>query len=169
MSRTRATADVIDLTGIEPVGVIHLFCGSSAPTGYLLCNGDTIPNGIGTVQGRTADFSALYGLLGSSYGAAGKLPDFRGRTPIGTGQGTGLTNRALGATGGAETHTLLVSEIPSHRHEVKSDIRGASGDVNPDGSLNQGNTSLGFTEFEGGGQAHNNMQPFLAVNYIIKF
>ena len=63
--------------GSVPVGAVFHFASSSAPTGYLKANGDTVPNGSGTVQGVTADFSALYAILGSTYGSAGQLPDLR--------------------------------------------------------------------------------------------
>ena len=63
---------------LVPVGAIFHFASSTAPTGYLVANGNTVPNGVGTVQGIKANFSALYEILGSTYGAAGKLPDLRG-------------------------------------------------------------------------------------------
>ena len=66
------------ITQAVPTGAVFHFAASTAPAGYLKANGDTIPNGNGTVQGITADFSALYAILGETYGAAGKLPDLRG-------------------------------------------------------------------------------------------
>ena len=88
------------ITQAVPVGSVFHFAASTAPTGYLKANGNTVPNGPGTVQGITADFSALYAILGSTYGAAGKLPDLRGefirgwaddRTDLGTQVGFGKT------------------------------------------------------------------------------
>jgi phage-related tail fiber protein len=61
-----------------PTGAVFHFAASTPPTGYLKANGDTVPNGTGTVQGISANFSDLYAILGSTYGAAGKLPDLRG-------------------------------------------------------------------------------------------
>ena len=61
-----------------PVGAVFHFASSTAPTGYLIANGDLVPNGVGTVQGKTANFSALYAALGTTYGSVGKLPDLRG-------------------------------------------------------------------------------------------
>jgi microcystin-dependent protein len=72
------TSDTIIGNGTVPTGAVFHFAASSAPTGYLKANGDTVTNGSGTVQGITADFSALYAILGSTYGAPGKLPDLRG-------------------------------------------------------------------------------------------
>ena len=67
------------ITQAVPVGSVFHFASSTPPTGYLKANGDPIPNGVGEVQGVTANFSALYAILGSTYGAAGKLPDLRGQ------------------------------------------------------------------------------------------
>ena len=63
--------------GSVPTGAVFHFAASTPPNGYLKCNGDTVPNGGGTVQGITADFSDLYTILGSTYGSAGQLPDLR--------------------------------------------------------------------------------------------
>ena len=63
--------------GAVPTGAVFHFAASTPPTGYLKCNGDVVPNGNGTVQSVTTDFSALYAILGSTYGSAGQLPDLR--------------------------------------------------------------------------------------------
>lgn len=68
----------ISIPDAVPTGAVFHFAASTAPTGYLKANGDTIPNGSGTVQGVTANFSALYAVIGSTYGSAGQLPDLRG-------------------------------------------------------------------------------------------
>jgi phage-related tail fiber protein len=73
------TLDKINFTlNSVPTGAIFHFAASTPPTGYLKANGNTVPNGTGTVQGISANFSALYAILGSTYGAAGRLPDLRG-------------------------------------------------------------------------------------------
>ena len=74
--------------GSVPVGSVYHFATSTTPTGFLFCNGNTVPNGAGTVQGVTADFSALYAILGTTYGAAGTLPDLEGVFIRGTGSQT---------------------------------------------------------------------------------
>lgn len=74
--------------GSVPVGSVYHFATSTAPTGFLFCNGDVVPNGAGTVQGVTADFSALYAILGTTYGVAGTLPDLEGVFIRGTGSQT---------------------------------------------------------------------------------
>lgn len=108
-----------------PVGVINDYAGTAAPSGWLLANGDTIPNGTGTVQGVTADFSALFAVIGSTYGAAGQLPDLRSR--VAAGRGTmgataGASNRLngvlgspdqLGGTGGDQY-------LQSHDHNINN-------------------------------------------------
>jgi microcystin-dependent protein len=78
-----------------PSGAIMAFAMNSAPAGWLAANGDTIPNGSGTVQGKTADFSSLYALIGTTYGAAGKLPDLRGYFVRGHGTNSDSTSSGL--------------------------------------------------------------------------
>jgi len=81
-----------------PVGAVFHLATSTVPVGYLKCNGDTVPNGSGTVQGITADFSALYATLGSTYGSAGKMPDLRGQFVRGFDDGRGVdTGRTMGS------------------------------------------------------------------------
>lgn len=82
-----------------PTGSVFYFAASTAPTGYLKANGDTVPNGSGTVQGVTADFSALYAILGSTYGSAGQLPDLRGEFIRGFDDGKGTdSGRTFGTS-----------------------------------------------------------------------
>ena len=106
---------------LVPTGTVSAFAGSAAPTGYLLCNGDTVPNGSGTVQSVTADYAALYAVVGSSYGTAGKIPDLRGRTIIGVGTGTEITG-VLGTVQGAKEVTLSAAQsgVPAHTHPINA-------------------------------------------------
>ena len=99
-------------TPIIPTGVIEMFAGSTAPIGWLICDG--------SIVSRIA-FSDLFKIIGTTYGAGNSnntftLPDMRGRLPIGVGSGSGLTTRALAATLGAETVTLAETNLPSHTH-----------------------------------------------------
>ena len=81
-----------------PIGAVFHLATSIIPVGYLQCNGDTVPNGSGTVQGVTANFSALYAILGTTYGAAGALPDLRGEFVRGVDAGRGIdTSRTMGS------------------------------------------------------------------------
>lgn len=99
------------------------------------------------------------------------LPDCRGRTLIAAGQGTGLTNRSVGEVLGAQTHTLLINEIPAHSHQPANSYY--FGATNPaTGSFNlsytSGNAHQGlFNSSQGNGQAHNNMQPSLGAAFFV--
>jgi len=146
-------------SSLTPVGAIIMYGGGTAPTNWLLCNGGTFD---------TSTYPALDTVLGSTYGAAGQLPDLRSRVPVGMGDGgTGLTNRSLNDTGGEESVTLTTAQIPEHNHEIRSSTWETGG-----GSGGMGNStdqqSWGYTEDTGGGGSHENMPPFIVVNFIIK-
>ena len=95
---TTAKLNSIVSASLVPTGAVFHFAASTAPVGYLKANGDTIPNGTGTVQGITTNFSTLYAILGSTYGAAGKLPDLRGEFIRGWDDSRGVdTGRTIGS------------------------------------------------------------------------
>lgn len=166
-----------------PVGSMQVYAGAVAPEGWLLC-GDVTLDSVANPQ-----YAKLFAVIGTTYGGTGassfKLPDTRGRTIIGVGTGVGLTARALAATGGAETHLLTTNESgqkavttssPSISLTKDQDgeeggngsqklITGPGGE--PQGTLNWNHTHT--IAGESAAQAHNNMQPFLALNYIIKY
>lgn len=150
-----------------PVGSSIQFFGSAAPDGWLFCDGAAIS--------RSA-YADLFAVIGTTYGAGDgsttfHLPDMRGRVPVGTGTGSGLTNRALGSTFGTETHQLTIGEMPTHNHEIqRSNTTGTNVDrvAGGAGSATDIGISAAAIHVKGGNQAHNNMQPSLAVNYIIK-
>jgi microcystin-dependent protein len=122
--------------------------------------------------------------LGTTYGGDGRttfaLPDLRGRVPLASGQGIGLTNRNVGDIGGEETHTLNTSEIPSHAHTIAVDTsigttekpaggvpaRNAAG-IPQYGTGLTGLMNVAAVAPTGGNGAHNNMQPFMTVTFII--
>ena len=106
-----------------PVGSIVSFAGAAAPDGWLLCNGVTIPNGSGTVQSQTSDFSVLYSVLAGAYGGAGKLPDLQGRTIIGVGTGAEIT-AVVGTLKGAATQTIGATNLPTHTHSWSTSSTG---------------------------------------------
>jgi len=93
------------------IGEIRLFAGTYAPNGWAFCDGSILP---------ISENDALFSLIGTTYGGDGQstfaLPDFRGRVPIGMGQGPGLSNRSHGEIGGQETVTLSTANMPSHTH-----------------------------------------------------
>lgn len=146
-----------------PTGTIVMFGAATAPTGYLGCDAAAVS--------RTT-YAALFAVVGITWGAGDgsttfNVPDLRGRAPIGTGTGSGLTARSLAASGGAETHTLITAEMPAHTHtstRMASEVDATSGgDLHGSGAYES--TVTGST---GGGGAHNNMQPFAACLFIIK-
>jgi microcystin-dependent protein len=133
-----------------PVGTIVMFGGASAPAGWLFCNGQS-----------TASYASLAAVVGAT------VPDLRGRAPIGAGTGTGLTERTLGTTTGAETHTLTLAQTPSHSHELQLWANGlVSGSYY---KLEAGTYGGSNYLTHGSGQAHPIMQPSAVVNFIIKY
>jgi microcystin-dependent protein len=162
------------------IGQITLFAGNFAPRGYAFCNGQLLP-----IQ----QYTALFSLLGTTYGGNGQtnfaLPDLRGRVPIHAGQGPGLSNYQLGQRAGQEAVTLTASEIPSHGHTASVNASsGAPNTVSPGGAVPavsaQGNAyatgsptltamsaSAATVGLAGNNQPHTNMQPYLALNFII--
>lgn len=172
-----ATSILPSLTSAQDayLGEIRLVSFSFAPKGWASCNGQLL---------NISQNSALFSLLGTTYGGDGTttfaLPDMRGRMAIGAGQGSGLSNRALGESGGEETHTLTVNELPSHSHSLSADstvgtsatpkgsymAKNAAGipsyGSNPNANMNSG--AIGTT---GGSQGFNVMQPYLTLHYII--
>jgi microcystin-dependent protein len=93
-----------------PIGAVFHLATSTVPAGYLKCNGDVVPNGSGTVQGITTNFSSLYALLGATYGSLGKLPDLRGEFVRGLDDGRGIdVSRVMGSS--------QVDGIKTHKHK----------------------------------------------------
>lgn len=168
---------------MEPfLGQIVLFAGNFAPRGWAFCDGQLL---------SIASNTALFSILGTTYGGDGRttfaLPDLRGRVPVGPRTGPGLSTRGLGQRGGTETVTLTEAKMPSHAHTYSpaasdqegdsqspggnywsADAAGQSAAYRSSPDLDPG-TSMGpqVTNDAGGGEAHDNMQPFLGVNYII--
>jgi len=159
-----------------PYGTIIQSAAVNIPEGWLLCNGASIVKN---------SYLNLYNAIGYTYGGSGdnfNVPDIRGRVSVGTGTGAGLSSRALGNTGGAETHQLSVGEMPSHSHTSNA-TGGSVGLITSTGS-NTASTGLDNTSGEpdlfatlpaltinstGSSNAHNNMQPFIVLNYLIKY
>lgn len=158
------------------VGEIKMFAGNFAPRNYALCDGQLL---------SIAQNTALFALLGTTYGGNGTttfaLPDLRGRVPIHQRQGPGLSDRAIGSTGGSESVTLSESQVAPHSHPARSGTGGNS--ISPVGnywSTDPGGNSAGFHTAHdgstmadgviapaGGSQPHDNLQPFLCISFII--
>lgn len=149
------------------VGTILYYSGSDIPEGWKKCNGEAISREV---------YSELFEVIGTRYGSGDgvntfNLPDFRERVAVGY-AGDGVFD--LGSNGGEKTHTLTVDEIPPHKHQIKTNNddwnntqSGGNYGTTKDGTTAWYNNNW-YTENTGGGQAHNNMQPYLVVNFIIK-
>jgi microcystin-dependent protein len=149
-----------------PIGSLQMYAAATAPGGWLICDGSAVSR---------ATYAALFAAIGTSWGVGDgsttfNLPDLRGRSPVAAGQGSGLTSRTVAQTGGAETHALSVEQMPAHNHLLRLTFNGVGSTptVLPAGNGFTGEDA-GAMRTAGGGQAHNNMQPFAVVNFIIKF
>lgn len=145
-----------------PAGVIAQFAGTVIPAGWLQCDG--------TEVSRTT-YADLFDAIGTTWGEGDgsttfNLPDARGRTPIGAGQGPGLTDRVLASMTGTETHTLTAAQIPRHSHTLGTATTTGFDSKVVRGAEGFGNTMQ--TGVTGGGQSHPNMQPSLVFNMIVK-
>lgn len=152
------------------VGEIRMFGGNFAPAGWMLCQGQVVP---------IDQYDTLYNLIGTTYGGDGQstfaLPNLQGRLPMH--QGAGFV---MGQTGGVEQVTLITQQLPVHNHPMAASLNNATGNTvtgNVVGSV--GATQI-YREapaasamanqactFDGGNQPHNNMQPYLCINFII--
>jgi microcystin-dependent protein len=157
------------------LGEIRFVAFNFAPQGWALCNGQLLP---------INQYEALFNLLGTNFGGDGKtnfaLPDMRGRVPVGTGQGTGLTERIIGAQGGQENVTLTVDQMPAHRHALQASSTTANSKAPAGNALANSSTAPIYTNqtadvaleaksvtIAGKSQPHENMQPFLGMTCII--
>lgn len=145
-----------------------------APRGWAFCDGQILP--INQNQ-------SLYSLLGTTYGGDGRtsfaLPDLRGRTPIHVGRSNGGGHHTLGQKSGEETHTLAVNEMPQHTHALQATNSVGTGTAPQGNVLAEASLPVyesysagvqmgsGSVTNVGGSQAHDNMQPYLALNFCI--
>jgi microcystin-dependent protein len=170
------------------IGTIILFAGNFAPRSWALCQGQLL---------SISQNTALFSILGTTYGGDGRttfgLPDLRSRVPLQQGAGPGLSNHSLGAKAGTETNTLQVANLPAHNHVASLNVSSANASQNvatagstigtpgslsgrtftategfntaaPNVKMNAGSVS---TENTGSGTPVNNIQPSLALNYVI--
>lgn len=150
-----------------PPGVILQYSSLTPPSGWLICDGSAVS--------RTT-YSALFAIIGVSFGSGNgsttfNLPNFKGRVPVGY-DNAQTEFDALGEAGGAKTHTLTEAQMPSHTHNAAHEndtIQGWWGG----GALRNSFSGTwhgknAVTTATGGGQAHNNLQPYLTVPFIIK-
>lgn len=169
---------VIDVSALQaPVGVIQGFAGVSEPSSqWKICNGEALSR---------STYAELYAVLGTRYGAGDgsttfNLPNLKGRIPVGSDSGQTEFD-VLGETGGAKTHTLTIAEMPSHSHKWAAAGTNAPGSTpaNWDDIVGGNVAALGTgpaadedagnaIKPRGGNGAHNNLQPYLVINYIIR-
>ena len=161
------------------VAEIRIFPFNFAPTGWAFCNGQIMP---------ISQNTALFSLLGTTYGGDGRstfaLPNMQGNAPMHPGQGPGLSLHDLGETGGSDTVTLLESEIPGHSHLMRAHNGDQADAQNPspntslaqsaNGFAYQSNSSQNLVSLNpsalttaGGDQPHNNLMPYLTLNFCI--
>jgi microcystin-dependent protein len=162
------------------IGTIIAWPISFAPRGWMFCQGQLL---------QIAQYTALYSLIGNIYGGDGRttfaLPDLRGRVPVGAGQYPGQSNYQIGQAGGSETVALTAAQMPAHTHaqpaSTKAATVGQPGPSTVPGAYEKergayyniyspqadANTTLAPAGNTGGNQPHNNMQPYIALNYII--
>ena len=160
----------------EPfIGEIRMFAGSFAPRSWAFCDGQLL---------AISQNEALFSLFGTTYGGDGRttfgLPDLRGRIPIHFGQGPGLSQRRLGEKEGTEVETLALDHTPVHSHRFQASAEGANL-ASPQGAVPaqsalvdayiQEEASAGLSTAAlgtaGDSQSHNNLQPFLCINFIV--
>lgn len=166
------------------IGEVRMFAGTFAPKNWSFCQGQII---------AIASNTALFSILGTTYGGNGTttfgLPDMQGRVCIGQGTGPGLSPYSLGQKSGTETVTLTLSQMPAHNHQVFGTLSpfvmsGTPDETNPNGEYpavsgagdvysSTAGSSMGPSPLTttianaGGGQPHENMQPYLGMNYVI--
>lgn len=155
------------------IAEVKIFGGTFAPRGYAFCNGQLL---------QISQNTALFSLVGTTYGGDGRtvfgLPDLQGRAPMHPGNGPGLTPRQLGQGGGTEVVSLTEAQMPGHTHQLVAS--GSGGDqTSPEaGVWARGQQIFGgpanlqpmhgdMTRTTGGGMVHNNMHPYLGLNFII--
>jgi microcystin-dependent protein len=151
------------------IGEIRMFAGNFAPVGWALCQGQTLP---------ISQYEALFNLIGTTYGGDGQqtfaLPNLQSRVPVHVGQGF-----LLGQAAGSETVTLTISQIPAHSHVPQANSN-AGTQPTPQGTVWAQSSANQFTNqapslamapqaigSSGGSQPHDNMLPFLVINFII--
>lgn len=155
---------------------IRIFPLTFAPRGWAMCNGQVL---------AISQNAALFSLIGTFYGGNGTsnfaLPNLQGRVPVHAGNGVGLTSRVIGESDGEATVTLLTSQLPAHNHSVAVATESAA-QTTPGSSVGLGKSSGGLvyssnttaslvamnpTGSDGGNTPHNNLMPYLALNFCI--
>lgn len=150
-----------------PIGTIMTYAGNTAPSGFKICDGSAIS--------RTT-YASLFNIIGTSFGSGDgsttfNLPNLKGKIPVGL-DSEDTDFEILGKTGGEKEHTLTIEEMPSHQHTLQNSNAGGSS-VSWSSYGVSATSNVGFngnvnTDARGNNQAHNIMQPYITLNYIIK-
>ena len=143
-----------------PVGTIVSYAGLTAPNGWLICNGQSLSKN---------DYLDLFNVIEYTYGGENdnfNIPNLNGKIPVGL-DTTQTEFNEIGKTGGEKTHTLTVNEIPEHVHQIGGS-GSTAGSYYGFATSNTRDRTLS-SDSAGGGQAHNNLQPYIILNYIIKY
>lgn len=162
---------------MEPfLGEIRMFTGNFAPNGWALCNGQILP---------ISQNTALFSIIGTQFGGDGitnfALPNLQGRVAVHAGTGAGLSPYVIGQSGGVENVTLQSSQMPAHSHTAGVSSGAPASQARPSGNIPgfSQNTNIysntasdssfnsAFIQSAGGSQPHTNVQPYLAVTFII--
>lgn len=148
-----------------PIGTILPFGSSNVPSGYMVCDGRALS--------RTT-YNELFSVIGTTYGSGDgsttfNIPNLKGKVSVGL-DSNDTSFDELGETGGEKEHTLTIKEIPSHNHSIIKPRWSTGAGANAMyGSNGEGaGSQYDHLGYQGGGQAHNNLQPYIVVNYIIK-
>lgn len=156
------------------IGEIRLFAGTFAPVGWEFCDGRTV---------SIPEYEPLFVLIGTTHGGDGtetfNLPDLRSRIPVGQGSGPGLAQSFLGQASGSEQVTLTANQMPQHTHSAQGSSAAAMS-ANPEQGVWAARAGTPYSaaapsaalnatavSVNGGGEPHDNVPPFLAVNFII--
>ena len=153
-----------------PVGSISLFAGKTAPTGWLICDGSAVS--------RTT-YANLFSVIGTTYGTGDgsttfNIPNLKGKVPVGL-DSSDTSFDTIGETGGEKEHRLTINEMPSHSHSTVNMCSFEGGVANTRTGYGYNEVALNKSSYgnsvsnTGGGQAHNNLQPYIVMNYIISY
>ncbi len=155
------------------IGEIRMFGGNFEPAGWMFCEGQLLP---------ISEYETLFNLIGTTYGGDGQstfaLPNLASRVPMHMGSGAGATY-VIGQVGGEEQVTLTVNQIPAHSHVPQANS-GTGSQASPANNVWASSTNLPYSGsapaaamapqaigLDGGNQPHDNMVPFVGINFII--